>query len=92
MSLKMYHSKTEIKGAVVKGCPFCGNQNLLISEQKDYEKLCRENGSSLLKIVCRVCNTENTLYDIPDNNYWIGVGFLIAKWNTRCGYEDCGRD
>ncbi len=92
MPLKMYHSKTEIKGAVVNGCPFCGNQNLLISDQENYEILCKKNGSSLVQIVCKVCHTEKTLFDIPDNNYWIGVGMIIEKWNARCGHEDCCRD
>ena len=92
MSLKMFHSGTDINGVFIKGCPFCGNTNLLISEQKDYEKLCKEHGSSLVKIVCRVCNTENTLYDIPDNNYWIGVGMIIVKWNARYKDENCSRD
>lgn len=83
MSLKMRTNGTEIKDAVVKGCPFCGNKDLVITDKETYEKLCAEQGSSLLEIVCKVCHTENSLYDIPDNNYWIGVGMMISKWNIR---------
>lgn len=87
MSLKMYHTGVEIKDVVINGCPFCGNQNLRITEKGSYEELCEENGESLMKIECRECDTANFLFNIPDNNYWIGVGLLVAKWNTRCSDE-----
>lgn len=86
MSLKMYHSGTEIKEVVIKRCPFCGNQKLAITEKESFDELCEEHGKSLMKIECRVCDTDNVLYSIPDNNYWIGVGLLVAKWNAR--YSD----
>ena len=92
MSLKMYHSGTEIKGVVIKGCPFCGNQNLLISEKDSYEKLCEENGSSCMSIECLVCDTRKAIHNIPDNNYWIGVGLIVSKWNVRWNDESSNRD
>jgi hypothetical protein len=92
MSLKMYHSGTEIDGVVIKECPFCGNENLLVTEKDSYETLCEENGSSCMSIECRVCDTRKALYTIPENNYWIGIGMIISKWNVRCSYEDSSRD
>lgn len=92
MSLKMYHSGEEIKDVIIKGCPFCGNQNLTITEKQNFDELCEEHGSALIQIECRVCDTVNILYSVPDNNYWLGVGLMIAKWNARCGDENSSRD
>lgn len=92
MSLRMCSSGEEIKDVVIKGCPFCGNQNLSITEKQSFDKLCEEHGSALMQIECRVCNTVKNLFSIPDNNYWLGAGLLIAKWNVRCSYEDSSRD
>ena len=92
MSLKMYHSKTEIKDVIIKGCPFCGNQNLIITEKRNFDKLCEEHGSALMQIQCSVCDTINTLYSVPDNNYWLGVGLMIAKWNARWNDESSDRN
>lgn len=92
MSLKMNHSKTEIKGVIIKGCPFCGNQNLQITDKQWFDELCEEHGKALMQIECRVCDTTKTMYSVPDNNYWIGVGLLVARWNMRCGHEDNSRD
>ena len=92
MSLRMYSSGEEIKDVVIKGCPFCGNQNLTITEKQSFDELCEEHGSALMQIECSVCNTVNTLYSIPDNNYWLGVGLLIAKWNVRWNDESSYRN
>lgn len=89
--LKMYHSGTELKDIVINGCPFCGSKNLTISEKESYERLCEENGSALMQIECK-CGVSNRLYDIPSNNYWIGVGMLVAKWNARVADENSDRD
>ena len=83
MSLKMRSSGTEIKDVSIKGCPFCGNKDLEITDEETYNKLCEENGSALIGVECHECATENKVYDIPQNNYWIGVGMIIAKWNVR---------
>lgn len=85
--LKMELSEKEVDAAV-KPCPFCGNsQKLFITDEKLYRELVEENGSSLIGISCNVCNTTQRLYSIPDNNYWMGVGMLISKWNTRHGKD-----
>ena len=81
----MYYSKSEIKDVAIKPCPFCGNIKLYVTDQKDYEELCEKNGHAMLSIECKVCDTELKMYNIPNNNYWMGVGMLIAKWNTRHG-------
>lgn len=83
MSLKMWSSGNEIENVEIKGCPFCGNKELLISEKSSYEELCEKNGSSLIEIECKACNAINRTFGIPNNNYWIGVGMAIAKWNSR---------
>ena len=85
MALRMYHSKTEIKDVAIKPCPFCGSTNLVITEEESFNRLCEENGRSLISIECKICNVEAKLYTIPNNNYWLGVGLMIAKWNTRNG-------
>ena len=92
MSLRMYSNGEEIKDVVIKGCPFCGNQNLSITEKQSFDELCEEHGSALMQIECRVCNTVNTMFSIPDNNYWLGVGMLIAKWNARWNDESSDRN
>jgi len=83
MAMFMELSKTEIKNVAHKPCPFCGNTKLYISEQKNYEELCDENGHSMLSIECKVCKMDLKEYDIPNNNYWLGVGLLVGKWNRR---------
>lgn len=77
----------EIEFAYVKPCPFCGGTNLEITSDKTYDKLCKENGSSMLSIKCKVCGVELPLYNIPGNNYWMGAGMLLSRWNTRNGGE-----
>ena len=68
----------------IKACPFCGNKDLIVSSKSQYDEICAENGSSLVGIKCCKCDTEKKLYDIPDNNYWLGIGMLIGEWNRRC--------
>lgn len=67
----------------IKACPFCGNKELVVSLKSQYEEICEENGSSLIAIKCCKCHVEKKLYDIPDNNYWLGLGILIGEWNQR---------
>lgn len=83
--LLMEYSKTEIENVPHKPCPLCGNTKLFVTEQENYESLCKEHGHSLIGIQCRVCDVELKMYNIPNNNYWLGLGMLIGKWNTRNG-------
>lgn len=85
MALFMEISKTEIKNVAHKPCPFCGNTHLIVTDKDSFDELCKENGKSLVDIECNVCNTRMYMYSVPNNNYWLGVGMLIAKWNTRNG-------
>ena len=88
MKLKMVYSGKEIKNVVFKPCPFCGNDTLIVTEEKTYNDLVEEHGSSMLRMECKVCDTEKRLFDIPNNNYWMGLGMLISNWNTRKGGDN----
>lgn len=81
--LKMIHSGVKVLERGIKPCPFCGNQDLTISEEDSFKELVRENGESLIEIECSSCDTVKRLFDIPENNYWMGVGMLVATWNRR---------
>ena len=85
MTIKMKHSGTALSEAFIKPCPFCNSTELLISNKEQYEELCAEHGSSLVSIECKGCDTEMRLYSVPENNYWLGIGLLIGKWNRRRG-------
>lgn len=80
--LKMVHSGAKVLERI-KPCPFCGNKDLTISEEDLFNELVNENGNSLLEIECNSCNTVQRLFEIPKNNYWFGVGMLVATWNRR---------
>lgn len=83
MAIKMLHSGTEIQDVIYKPCPFCGGTNLMITEKDNFDSICDKNGSSMLSIRCAICSSETHMYHIPNNNYWMGVGMIIMKWNTR---------
>ena len=82
-SVKMFHSKKEIDGVVLKPCPFCGGTNLIVTDEESYNDLVKEHGHSMVDMECRICSTEVKLFNVPNNNYWLGIGMLFAKWNTR---------
>lgn len=67
----------------IKACPFCGNDQLEITRQDIYEEVCKENGKSMVSIECTKCHSAKKMYDIPKNNYWLGIGMLIGEWNRR---------
>ena len=75
--------KTLIEVGDVKPCPFCGERDLEITPERMYKSLCEENGSSLIEIECTICDTSMKVFNIPDNNYHMGVGILIERWNRR---------
>lgn len=65
-------------------CPFCGtHEHLNITNQEPYEKLVAEHGSSVITLRCKGCDMELSQYDIPNNNYMMGVGKLVERWNHR---------
>lgn len=82
--LEMEFSGREVN-AVIKPCPFCGNQELFITDEKFYHELVGKNGNACICIECKACKTTQRLYHIPNNNYWMGVKILVVKWNTRHG-------
>ena len=82
-TLRMEYDNKEIEDTGFKACPFCGNEKLVITPKSQYDEICAEHGSALVSIECRKCHTEKKLYDIPDNNYWLGIGMLIGEWNRR---------
>lgn len=67
----------------IKACPFCGNDRFEITSQEVYEEVCKEHGKSIISIECGKCCAGKKLYEIPKNNYWLGVGMLIGEWNRR---------
>lgn len=83
MRLKMIYSGKEIENVVFKPCPFCGNTNLIVTEEDSYNKLVSDHGSSMLNLQCKVCDTVMQLFNVPNNNYWMGLGMLISNWNMR---------
>ena len=90
MALLIEGTKEEIVGVVHKACPFCGNSKLYVTNKQSFDNICEEHGSSLVAVECRVCGTEMREYSVPNNNYWMGMGMLIGKWNTRNGGENNG--
>ena len=65
-------------------CPFCGEvDNLVVTNPETFQSLVEENGGSLINITCRRCRLDFKLYDIPDNNYMMGLGRLVERWNHR---------
>ena len=84
MRLKMKYCNDSIEVGKVKPCPFCGTVDKLeITERKSYNELVKKNGYSLIYIECKTCAMEFKLYEVPDNNYDLGVGILITRWNQR---------
>ena len=82
--LKMYDSTKIMSSNSFKACPFCGNDCLEFTNEDKYNELCAEHSyGSMLSIKCEKCHTEKNLFDIPDNNYWLGLGILISEWNRR---------
>jgi len=90
MALLIKGTKEEINGVYHKACPFCGNMKLYVTNKQSYDQLCEEHGLSLVSVECRVCGTEMREYSVPNNNYWMGMGMLIGKWNTRNGGNNDG--
>lgn len=83
-------NKQEIENVTHKPCPFCGNTRLFISAENDFNELCEEHGRAMIKMGCNVCKTEMHQFDVPNNNYWLGVGMIISRWNTRNGGNNDG--
>ena len=84
MRLKMNYNNNSIEVGEIKPCPFCGTvDGLEISERDSYNELVEEYGTSLIYIECKTCAMEFKLYEVPDNNYDLGVGILITRWNQR---------
>lgn len=83
--MKVMNTKEQlIEVGDIKPCPFCGElDDLTITDAGSYGDLVEAHGSSLISINCRKCDLEKKLYRIPGNNYMLGLGILITKWNTR---------
>ena len=79
-----FEEKVAVDNPDIKACPFCGNKDLTVTSKNQYDEICAEHGSAMVNIECKKCYMEKKLYDIPDNNYWLGIGMLIGEWNRRC--------
>lgn len=82
--------KKEIENVSNKACPFCGNDRLFVTAEESFEKLVKEHGSAMIDLRCKVCGMTLPLYNVPNENYWMGVGMLVGKWNTRNGGNNDG--
>lgn len=76
---------TAIENVVHKPCPFCGNTKLFVTAEDRFARLVENHGTAMISLKCSVCDTEMPLYHVPNENYWMGVGMLVGKWNTRNG-------
>lgn len=83
-------NNTEIENVVHKPCPFCGNTKLKVMAENQFVGLVKKYGSAMLTLKCTVCKVEMPLYDVPNENYWMGVGMLVSKWNIRNGGNNDG--
>lgn len=81
--LKMMFSGEKFEDIECRPCPFCGGTNFTITNKKNYDDLVEKNGSSCIGIECNGCDTEMRLFDIPNNQYIMGMKMLVTKWNTR---------
>lgn len=77
--------KQEIENVAHKPCPFCGNTKLIVTAEDQFARLVEKHGSAMIALKCTVCQAEVPLYNLPNENYWMGVGMLVGKWNTRNG-------
>lgn len=84
MKIKFDYKENGIEVGEIAPCPFCGeHEHLTISDPESYGELVAEHGSSVIVIRCRSCNTELSQHRIPNNNYMLGVGLLLGRWNHR---------
>ena len=84
MKIKCDYSDKDIEVGNVRPCPFCGMQErLTITDPESYEKLVAEHGSSVIVLRCKGCDMDLSQHDIPGNNYMMGAGKLIERWNHR---------
>lgn len=75
----------------IKPCPICGkNDAIYIQKKSIYEELYNRNGGACLKMGCKRCNLELTVYDHDeaDPSYAYMRGALISKWNERKVNDD----
>jgi len=84
MKIKCDYSEKGIEVGKITPCPFCGMQErLTITNPESYERLVAEHGSSVIVLRCKGCDMEFSQHDIPNNNYMMGAGKLIERWNHR---------
>lgn len=84
MKIKFDFKENGMEVGKIAPCPFCGeHEHLTITDPESYGKLVEENGSSVIVLRCRGCNMEFSQHDIPNNNYMMGTGKLIERWNHR---------
>lgn len=80
----------KIGGIKNRYCPFCGGENVSVTNEDSFKKLVEEHGSAMMKFRCKKCDMELPLYNVPEENYWLGVGILLAMWNNRNGGTENG--
>lgn len=84
MKIKCEYSEEELEVGKIKPCPFCGEtEHLIITDPERYGNLVEEHGSSVIVLECKKCDMEMRQHGIPGNNYMMGTGMLIERWNHR---------
>lgn len=84
MKIKCEYSDKGIEVGKVKPCPFCGEvEHIKVTNPETFGELVEEHGHSMITVECKNCDLTLALYDVPDNNYMLGMGRLIERWNHR---------
>lgn len=67
----------------VKPCPFCGNEELYITDKMDFINLYENHGSATINIECTKCSTMMYEHKYNGRDYRKKVNALLDKWNRR---------
>lgn len=68
---------------MLKPCPFCGNTDLVLSEQANYEEQVKEHGSACISANCKKCKVDMYEHTYEFSEYGDRLVLLIQKWNRR---------
>lgn len=71
----------------IKPCPCCGNTNLDIFGESDFNLLQRKHGKSCIAIRCWECHLEMFDHTYSEMDYNKRLEMLLTKWNRRVENE-----
>lgn len=64
-------------------CPFCGGDNLEITNREDFNMLDRDNNGAAMCISCNDCNLDFWEHTYNEHDYYKRRVMLVSKWNRR---------